>query len=248
MREHLRTVHDRSPMSRRGGQTHQNSVEKLTPSLKVRNGMTNPTSHYEMVETDVALKYVSTSTVEHERKSGTGLRITGTVDDDASGDLSSQVKRMSQNYRKFNGHLELIDQVSHRTAEMIHQHITNNIEGGEAADEIGGQNITSLRKMDNYSPPTIFMEKSTKFNKSSPVKDLSFFDVDLIKQQDYYEQQRKTDLYRNSSNSNRIQTTRQELRKGNSEMLDVQRFSALAQQTQNSNRLKIQIIDMQPTS
>ena len=85
---------------------------------------------------------------------------------------------MSQNYRKFNGHLDLIDQVSHRTAEMIHAHMKNTLQEGGSVDEIGEKHITSRRNL-NPSPPSIFMEK-TKFNKSSPIKDLSFFESDLI--------------------------------------------------------------------
>ena len=59
---------------------------------------------------------------------------------------------------------------------MIHKHITSNITDGDAVDEIGEKNINSRKNM-NVSPPPIFMDRnnSSHFNKSSPVKDLSFF-------------------------------------------------------------------------
>ena len=49
------------------------------------------------------------------------------VDDEkgSAGGLSNKVKKISQKYRKFNQHFDLVDQVSHRTAELIHRHMKN---------------------------------------------------------------------------------------------------------------------------
>ena len=91
------------------------------------------------------------------------------------------MKRISQKHRKFSAHLDLIDNVSTRTAEMIHKHIKSNL--GETtegkADEIGEKQIKSGRNND-VSPPAIFMhsQERASFNKSSPIKELSFFDSD----------------------------------------------------------------------
>lgn len=54
------------------------------------------------------------------------------------------------------------------------------IDTGEDADVIGEKHIRSNQKSD-FSPPTILMDRqaSLLFNKSTPVKDLSFFEGDL---------------------------------------------------------------------
>ena len=66
---------------------------------------------------------------------------------------------------------------------MIHAHMKNALQDEDAVDEIGEKHITSRKHLD-ASPPTIFMEQA-KFNKSSPIRDLSFFESDLIINQDY---------------------------------------------------------------
>ena len=84
---------------------------------------------------------------------------------------------MSQKYGRFKGHLDLIDQVSQRTAEMIHKHILTTLNDDDIADEVGEKELT-MKQNFNESPPQIFMER----NHSSPNKDLSFFNsADLQK-------------------------------------------------------------------
>lgn len=46
---------------------------------------------------------------------------------------------------KFKGHLDLIDQVSHRTAELIHKHMLNSMQE-EEADEIGETKVSSKKR------------------------------------------------------------------------------------------------------
>ena len=46
---------------------------------------------------------------------------------------------------KFKGHLELIDQVSHRTAELIHKHMLSSMQE-EGVDEIGEKKVTSKKR------------------------------------------------------------------------------------------------------
>ena len=70
---------------------------------------------------------------------------------------------------------------------MIHRHIRTNLgEGSATADEIGEKRLSSGR--DNHgadvSPPPIFMMDSNErkiMNKSSPIKDLSFFNSDEVR-------------------------------------------------------------------
>ena len=164
----------------------------MTPSLAERvpnNGLT---------DTEFGFKYESVHTHEDLRKKASAFKFPGhesspqEIEESQNDKLSAEVKIMSQKFRKFNGHLDLIDSVSQRTAEMIHQHILTQAALEEEADVIGEKNLTTKRRSD-VSPPRIFMEKSLKFNKSSPIKDLSFFDNEVaIKQGSFGERARNT--------------------------------------------------------
>ena len=76
---------------------------------------------------------------------------------------------------------------------MIHAHMKSTLqEDDEAVDEIGEKHITSRKNFKDASPPTIFMMEKAKFNKSSPIKDLSFFESDLMTNQDIEQQNGKS--------------------------------------------------------
>ena len=63
---------------------------------------------------------------------------------------------------------------------MIQKHIQSNLKDYETiVDEIGEKHIASGRQM-NGSPPVINMGGTMQlFHKSSPIKDLRFFESDL---------------------------------------------------------------------
>ena len=127
------------------------------------------------------------------------------------------------------------------------------MQDGEA-DEIGEKHVTSRRNLD-VSPPPIFMEKSNKFNKSSPIKDLSFFDSDMVASKLELERHRRTvKNIPEFKDPQKVEKMRQKLLRGFTQVLNTEVNSHPHRQSKLSNNSKIGIQDhedlvmMQPSS